>query len=88
MKTPVFEPHFNKLAGLNACSFIKKRLQYMCFPENIARFLTTRISKNSCFSRKYSTNPSNYLGWKLSIIVSFSNGTQSSSTSPSMHTAL
>ena len=41
-----------KNAGLEACSFIKKRLQYMCFPVNIAKFLRTpfwRTSVNSCF---------------------------------------
>ena len=28
-KTPVFEPLFNKVSGLKACKFIKKRVQHM-----------------------------------------------------------
>ena len=39
MKMPVLESLFNKVACLKACNFIKKRLQYMCFPVNIAKFL-------------------------------------------------
>ena len=31
-----------------ACNFIKKRLQHMCFPVNIGKFLRTRILKNIC----------------------------------------
>ena len=34
---------FNKVAGLQVCIFIKKRLQHRCFPVNIARFLRTPI---------------------------------------------
>ena len=30
---------FNKVAGLKAYNFIKKRLQRKCFPVNIAKFL-------------------------------------------------
>ena len=30
---------FNKVAGLQASNFIKNRLQYRCFPVNIAKFL-------------------------------------------------
>ena len=26
------ESHFDKVAGLKACNFIKKRLKYSCFP--------------------------------------------------------
>ena len=29
---------FNKVAGPHACNFIKKRLQYSCFPVNITPF--------------------------------------------------
>ena len=29
---------FNKIAGFQACNFIKKRLQNRCFPVNIAKF--------------------------------------------------
>ena len=38
----------NKDAGLQACNFIKKRLQQRCFPVNIAKFLRTPILKNIC----------------------------------------
>ena len=45
-KTPVLKSLFNKVAGLKACNFIKKRLQRRCFPANIAKFLRTAILKN------------------------------------------
>ena len=32
---------FNKVAGLQTCNFIKKRLQDSCFPVNVAKFLRT-----------------------------------------------
>ena len=38
--------HLNKVIGLEACDFIKKRLQHRCFPVNIAKFLRTAILKN------------------------------------------
>ena len=38
----------NKNAGLQACNFIKKRLQHRCFLVNIAKFLRTPILKNIC----------------------------------------
>ena len=37
-KTPVLESLFNKVVGLQPCIFIKKRLQYSCFPVNIKTF--------------------------------------------------
>ena len=33
-KTPVLDCIFNKLAGLNACIFIKKRRKHRCFLKN------------------------------------------------------
>ena len=33
---------------LQACNFIENRLQYRCFPLNIAQILSTPISKNPC----------------------------------------
>ena len=41
MKITVLESLFNKVSGLMACNFIKKRLQDRCFPVNIATFLRT-----------------------------------------------
>ena len=38
----------NTMAGLQACNFIKKRLQCRCFPANIAKFLRTSVLKNTC----------------------------------------
>ena len=38
---------FNKVAGPHTCNFIKKRLQYSCFPVNIATFLSTPFSQNT-----------------------------------------
>ena len=34
--------------GLQACNFIKKRLQHRCFPVKFAKFLRTHFLKNSC----------------------------------------
>ena len=42
-KTLVLESLFNEVAGLNACNFIKKRLQHKFFPVNIAKFFRTAI---------------------------------------------
>ena len=35
------ESLFNKVAGPQACNFIKMRLQYSCFPVKFAKFLRT-----------------------------------------------
>ena len=40
-KTPVLESRFDKVEGRKVCNFIKKRLQYRCFPVSIAKFLGT-----------------------------------------------
>ena len=47
-KKPVLESLFNKAASLQACNFIKKRLQCRGFPVKIAKFLRTPILKNIC----------------------------------------
>ena len=41
---------FNKVAGLNACNFLKKRLQCKCFPVNIAKFFKTSFSIEQLWS--------------------------------------
>ena len=46
-KTPVFESLFTKVTGLNACSFIKKRLRHRCFPVKFPRILRTSFFKES-----------------------------------------
>ena len=46
-KTPALECLFNEVAGLRACSFIKKRLQHRCFTAKLAKFLTS-ILTNIC----------------------------------------
>ena len=48
-KTPVLEPHFNKVAGLQVWSFIKKRLQHRCFPVKFATFLRTPFLKEHLY---------------------------------------
>ena len=40
-KSPVLESVFNKVAGLQACNFIKNRLQHRRFPVSIAKYLRT-----------------------------------------------
>ena len=42
-KTPALEFLFNKVAGSQACNFIKKKLQCRCFPVKFAKFLQTSI---------------------------------------------
>ena len=37
----LWESLINKIAGQKACNFLKKRLQQMCFPANITKFLRT-----------------------------------------------
>ena len=39
---------FNKVAGHQACNFIKKRLQHRYFLVNIRKFIRTPILKNIC----------------------------------------
>ena len=39
---------FNKVAGLKACNFIKKRLQHGCFLVKFAKLLRAPILKNMC----------------------------------------
>ena len=41
LENTCFEIFFNKVAGLQDCSFIKKRLQHRHFLANIAKFLRT-----------------------------------------------
>ena len=38
---------FNKVAGLKACNFIKKRPQQKCFPVNITKVLRTAFLQNT-----------------------------------------
>ena len=35
---------FKKVVGLEACKYIKRKLQHRCFPVNIAKFLRTAFS--------------------------------------------
>ena len=44
----MLEPLFNKVPSLQACNFIKKRLQLRCFLLKFAKFLRTSIL-NKCF---------------------------------------
>ena len=50
--TPMLESLSNKIARLQACNFIRKRLQNSWYPVNIGKFLRTlflRTSTNECF---------------------------------------
>ena len=42
------ESLLDKVVGIQACNFIKKRLQHRCFSVNIVKFLRTFILKNIC----------------------------------------
>ena len=62
-KTPVLESHFNNVACLEACNFIKKRLQHNCFPMNIEKFLWKFYLKNTtggCFCT--------FIWWHIKIV--------------------
>ena len=51
-KTSVFESLSNKVAGLNACNSVTKRLQYRFFHAKFTKFLKTSFLQNSydgCF---------------------------------------
>ena len=52
-KAPLQESLFNNVAGLNACNFVKKRLQHRYFPVKFAKLLRTlpsapRFCSGSC----------------------------------------
>ena len=47
-KAPVLDSLFNKVVGVKACNFIKKRFQHRYFSMSIAGFLRTLILKNIC----------------------------------------
>ena len=47
-RTPFLESLSNKFAGLQACNFIKKRLQCKCFPVKFVKFWRISILKNIC----------------------------------------
>ena len=44
----MLESLFKKIADLQACNVIKKRLQHRCFPVNIAKSLKTNVLKIIC----------------------------------------
>ena len=44
----MFQSLFNKVAAIQACNFIKKRLQRRYFAVNITKFLRTSTLKNIC----------------------------------------
>ena len=50
----MLESLFNKIAGLQACNFIKKRLQHSCFPVNIVT-----LFKNTNFQERLQTAAAN-----------------------------
>ena len=50
---------FNKVAGLQACNFIKRTLQHRYFLVNIAKFLRTPILKNILMKHDFSMKSRN-----------------------------
>ena len=57
-KTPVMESYLNKVSGLQAYNFIKKRLQHRRFPATIAKFLRTAFFRE-------------HFRWLLLLIATF-----------------
>ena len=54
---PVLESIIDKVAGLKACNFIKKRLQYRCLPVKFAKFYRTPFLQNTSHSVHWGINP-------------------------------
>ena len=52
----MLESLFNKVAGLQAGKFIKKRFQPRCFPIKFAKFFRTPIWKNAEISSRKKKN--------------------------------
>ena len=55
-KTPVLESLFKKIADLQACNFILKRLHYKCYPLNFVAFRPVTLLKSlqqRCFPVKF-----------------------------------
>ena len=46
-RTPALEFLFNKVAGLKACNFFKKRLQHRCYLVKLAKYSRTLFSQNT-----------------------------------------
>ena len=59
----MLESLFNKIAGLKACNFIKKKLQHRYFTVNIGKFLRAPVPKHA--SRKRSV-----LGFAMYFLTS------------------
>ena len=55
---PVLESIIDKVAGLKACNFIKKRLQYRCLTVKFAKFYRTPFLQNTSHSVHWGINPS------------------------------
>ena len=68
-KMPVSESLFSKVASLEACNFIKKRLQHRCFPVNIAKFLRKFYLKNTTGGCFCTLNSSGILNGKLMTYI-------------------
>ena len=53
---------FNKVAALQACNIIKKRLQHKRFPVNFAKFLRTYFEEHLRTAASIATAKTLYLG--------------------------
>ena len=56
---------FNKVAGLWACNFIKKRLQHRCFPVNIVKFLRAPILRTAVSGIRATSNETRHCLFKI-----------------------
>ena len=76
-ETTVLKYLFNNVASLKACTFIKNRLQLMCFPANIAKFQkqlfywTPPVAASD--TRSKGLQPPKMCGCALNAIVATSN---------------
>ena len=62
---------FNKVAGLKACNFIRKRFQHGCFPVNIAKVLRkdSFLNTSSAAFIKESPFKANINQFKVNVVI-------------------
>ena len=73
MKNPVLKNFAIFTGKLQACNFIKKRLQHRCFPGNIVKFLRTPILRNIFWFFKTATEQQLAAASILTLLLSSDN---------------
>ena len=66
-ESSVLEFLFNKVAGLQACNFIKKKLQHRCFPVRFVKFLRRPILRKHLW--RTASQARDITGWIKTLLV-------------------